>query len=105
MKKEPQIFTRTDVQGVAIDAFTLDVIEQDELTESLLRDYIKEATESESGPVRMPYDIPVPADLKNISDGFKAKGHELYIVGGAVRDALLNKTPKDYDLATGAPPG
>jgi tRNA nucleotidyltransferase/poly(A) polymerase len=104
MKKEPQIFTRTNVQGVPIDDFMLDAMEKDELAESLLRDYIKEATESESGPVRMPYDIPVPADLKNISDGFKAEGHELYIVGGAVRDALLNKTPKDYDLATGAPP-
>ena len=28
----------------------------------------------------------------------------LYIVGGAVRDALLNKIPKDYDLATSAKP-
>ena len=28
----------------------------------------------------------------------------MYVVGGAVRDALLGKTPKDYDLATDAVP-
>lgn len=31
-------------------------------------------------------------------------GHEAYIVGGAVRDLLLDITPKDYDLATSASP-
>ena len=29
---------------------------------------------------------------------------ELYLVGGCVRDMLLNKTPKDYDLCTNATP-
>ncbi len=32
-------------------------------------------------------------------------GHEAYIVGGAVRDLLLNLPPKDYDIATSATPG
>ena len=31
-------------------------------------------------------------------------GYEAYIVGGAVRDYLLGKTPKDYDIATNATP-
>ena len=31
-------------------------------------------------------------------------GYEAYIVGGAVRDYLLGKTPKDYDIATNALP-
>ena len=31
-------------------------------------------------------------------------GYEAYIVGGAVRDYLLGKTPKDYDIATNASP-
>src|SRR5581483_9405535 len=34
----------------------------------------------------------------------KLKKKTLYLVGGAVRDHLLNKTPKDYDLATDASP-
>ena len=31
-------------------------------------------------------------------------GYETYIVGGAVRDFLLERTPKDYDLSTAATP-
>lgn len=31
-------------------------------------------------------------------------GHQAYIVGGAVRDLLLDITPKDYDIATSATP-
>lgn len=33
------------------------------------------------------------------------KGHTAYLVGGAVRDLLLGKTPKDFDVATDARPG
>ena len=32
------------------------------------------------------------------------KGHEAYIVGGAVRDLLLGLRPKDFDVATNATP-
>lgn len=37
---------------------------------------------------------------------FEAAGHELYLVGGSVRDALLGRTQPDQDLdfATSAPP-
>ncbi len=31
-------------------------------------------------------------------------GHEAYWAGGCVRDRLLGQEPKDYDVATGAPP-
>lgn len=31
-------------------------------------------------------------------------GHELYLVGGCVRDILLGRTPKDYDFCTDATP-
>ncbi len=31
-------------------------------------------------------------------------GYKAYLVGGGVRDLLLNKTPKDYDIATDATP-
>ncbi|HPI93296.1 MAG TPA: polynucleotide adenylyltransferase PcnB [Deltaproteobacteria bacterium] len=32
-------------------------------------------------------------------------GHKAYLVGGAVRDLLLGKRPKDFDIATDARPG
>jgi poly(A) polymerase len=35
----------------------------------------------------------------------RAGGHNAYIVGGAVRDLVLGKTPKDFDIATDAAPG
>lgn len=46
----------------------------------------------------------IPKDIMGIKDVFKKNGYKLYIVGGAVRDTLLGKTPKDYDLATDAVP-
>ena len=46
----------------------------------------------------------IPADIKKIYNLFKKIGKQLYVVGGAVRDAVLGKTPKDYDLATDAKP-
>ncbi len=53
---------------------------------------------------RIKFDIPVPDDIQQIKDIFKKNGFKLFIVGGAVRDSLLGKTPKDYDLATDAIP-
>ena len=40
----------------------------------------------------------------NIVTQLQEAGYEAYIVGGAVRDLLLGKTPKDYDISTIATP-
>ena len=53
---------------------------------------------------KIKFDINVPKDILAIKDVFKHNGNKLYIVGGAVRDAILGKTPKDFDLATDAVP-
>lgn len=45
-----------------------------------------------------------PDYVKNILDTFHQAGFQAYIVGGCVRDALLNLTPKDYDVTTNAKP-
>ena len=37
-------------------------------------------------------------------EGLHAAGFKAYLVGGCVRDALLGKTPKDFDIATDATP-
>jgi|TARA_R100000084_G_scaffold22315_3_gene7830 tRNA nucleotidyltransferase/poly(A) polymerase len=43
-------------------------------------------------------------DLQELDGVFDKNGFELRIVGGAVRDIALGKTPKDVDLATDATP-
>ena len=53
---------------------------------------------------RVKLNMPIPNDIKQIKDIFVKNGYKLYVVGGAVRDAILGKTPKDYDLATDATP-
>lgn len=41
---------------------------------------------------------------KQICATLKAKGYQAYLVGGCVRDILLNREPADYDVATDATP-
>jgi len=48
--------------------------------------------------------LKVPSDIKKIYNLFKKNRKQLFIVGGAVRDAILGKSPKDFDLATDAKP-
>lgn len=48
--------------------------------------------------------LKIPSDIRKIHQAFKKAGKKLYVVGGAVRDAVLGKTPKDFDLATDAKP-
>ena len=48
--------------------------------------------------------LSVPSDIRKIYTLFKKNKKQLYIVGGAVRDAILGKRPKDFDLATDAKP-
>jgi poly(A) polymerase len=51
----------------------------------------------------------IPADLIDQQAAFvvkrlRAKGHEAYLTGGCVRDLLLGRKPKDFDVATSAKP-
>ena len=39
-----------------------------------------------------------------MTDGLQAEGFKAFVVGGAVRDLLLNRQPKDFDVATDATP-
>ena len=42
--------------------------------------------------------------LEKLSQLFFKNNYELYMVGGAVRDIIMDKTPHDYDFATNATP-
>ncbi|MDP2944317.1 MAG: CCA tRNA nucleotidyltransferase [bacterium] len=46
----------------------------------------------------------IPAYIKNIVKALQGAGYEAYIVGGCVRDLLMGKEPKDWDIATNALP-
>ena len=41
---------------------------------------------------------------KDVIRRLQKAGYEAYLVGGCVRDLLLNLTPKDFDIATSARP-
>jgi len=46
----------------------------------------------------------IPRGIVEIIRLLKKNNFEAYIVGGAIRDILLNRTPKDFDLSTSATP-
>ncbi|MDX8399415.1 MAG: polynucleotide adenylyltransferase PcnB [Gallionellaceae bacterium] len=41
---------------------------------------------------------------RRVTDGLQAAGFKAFVVGGAVRDLLLDRQPKDFDVATNATP-
>jgi poly(A) polymerase len=46
----------------------------------------------------------IDADALKILQRLKRHGYEAYLVGGCVRDLLLGRRPKDFDIATAARP-
>lgn len=46
--------------------------------------------------------FPKPVDF--VISTLKDAGHQAFLVGGCVRDSLMRRTPKDYDVATSARP-
>jgi poly(A) polymerase len=47
----------------------------------------------------------VDSEAVGIVGRLKSAGYETYIVGGAVRDLIIGKKPKDFDIVTEASPG
>ena len=48
--------------------------------------------------------INTPKNVKFIIDTFYKNNYEAFMVGGCVRDCILGKEPKDYDVTTSATP-
>jgi len=46
----------------------------------------------------------IPVEIKNIAEKLRKAGFQAYLVGGCVRDILLSREPKDWDIATDAKP-
>lgn len=49
-------------------------------------------------------DLRIPPDVEDILQRLHAAGHEAYVVGGCVRDAIRGVEPEDWDIATDAKP-
>ena len=71
---------------------------------TMVRNLLREAFMNEEGPQRIPFPFDLPSNVVVLSDIFRKNGFELYVVGGAVRDMILGKEPKDYDLVSDATP-
>lgn len=46
----------------------------------------------------------LPNPVQKVADALEGAGYEAYVIGGCVRDILLGKIPKDWDLTTNATP-
>jgi tRNA nucleotidyltransferase (CCA-adding enzyme) len=49
-------------------------------------------------------ELRVPADVERVVARLTAAGHDAYVVGGCVRDAIRGVDPQDWDVATDATP-
>ena len=47
----------------------------------------------------------IPKEVASVLERLRQAGYEAYAVGGCVRDSLLGRTPKDWDVTTSALPG
>ena len=48
--------------------------------------------------------IQIPPHARTVTDRLTALGYEAYVVGGCVRDSLMGREPKDWDVCTDATP-
>jgi len=46
----------------------------------------------------------IPEEVRGVVETLEGAGHEAYIVGGCVRDLLIGRKPKDWDVTTNATP-
>ena len=46
----------------------------------------------------------IPKEIAQVAGTLEDKGFEAYLIGGCVRDLLLSRKPKDWDITTNATP-
>ena len=76
--------------------------------------FSRRAVLSAGGPSATPEVIPmsrhgvrresISSCARRVTETLQAQGYKAYVVGGAVRDLMLERTPKDFDVATDATP-
>jgi tRNA nucleotidyltransferase (CCA-adding enzyme) len=58
----------------------------------------------DAGPSPVDPSPALPAAVRDLLEGLWSAGHAAYVVGGSLRDSLMGREPKDWDLATSALP-
>src|SRR3989344_1672988 len=48
--------------------------------------------------------LSIPNDVRAVADALENAGFDAHLVGGCVRDLLLERAPKDWDITTNATP-
>lgn len=56
------------------------------------------------GETMSEYKMTMPQEVVRIINTLEEHGYEAYAVGGCVRDAMLGRTPEDWDITTSAKP-
>src|SRR3989338_8798772 len=46
----------------------------------------------------------IPKEASHVTETLEKAGFEAYLVGGCVRDLLMDREPKDWDVTTNAKP-
>ena len=48
--------------------------------------------------------LTIPSNAEKILQVLNENGYEAYVVGGCVRDSILDRNPNDWDITTSASP-
>jgi len=56
------------------------------------------------GLLKVKFKINIPFNVNKLIYTLQNHGHSAYVVGGCVRDSILNRTPHDWDICTSATP-
>ena len=52
----------------------------------------------------MSHSYTIPSEVATVAKNLRSEGYQAYLVGGCVRDLLLGRPPKDWDVTTNAKP-
>ena len=52
----------------------------------------------------MNFQMNIPDEVRHVLSTLQGNGHSAELIGGCVRDALLGREPRDYDITTAADP-
>lgn len=50
------------------------------------------------------FEQPIPREVTRVTETLEKSGFEAYLIGGCVRDLILGRNPKDWDITTNATP-
>ena len=53
---------------------------------------------------KKPFEQSIPQEVSRVTQTLEDAGFEAYLIGGCVRDMLIDKKPKDWDITTNAAP-